>query len=323
VSSVADHHVTIPDALRAEIAADLEAGGDRARRWQPQTTGPLLLLASDGVDLVPGERVEMQFDHGPACLFTEGASVGVAVPGFWLRHAWAPIGGVDDGPLPDLDDRVVVLANLTTIDRTGRMGTVEYVEIDERRVGVGLSDGDYILGTRWAILPPEIPAEVHALRSDLDKALDISTGLAEIIGQPATSPTRPWRLGQAWSAHDGPMVTIAETGTGPADQRGRRPDDRLIGAMLRVDAQRVVDAVNHTRGDAESLRALRAAVTASASVGDPHARNARLSSALREIINTLGPDGVCTCTEHDDCGLRAEAAEALRIAREALEATGA
>lgn len=42
-----------------------------------------------------------------------------------------------------------------------------------------------------------------------------------------------------------------------------------------------------------------------------------LAAALREIVNTLGPDRVCTCTG-PDCGIRTEAAEALRIAREAL-----
>jgi hypothetical protein len=44
-------------------------------------------------------------------------------------------------------------------------------------------------------------------------------------------PDRPWRLGARWAAHDGPMVTIAETGTGPPDEQGRRDDDRLIGAL--------------------------------------------------------------------------------------------
>jgi hypothetical protein len=134
---------------------------------------------------------------------------------------------------------------------------------------------------------------------------------------------RRWRLGQAWAAHDGPLVTIAEEGAGPADKHGRRPDDRLVGAMGREDAERVVAAVNHTRGDAEALRTLRGAVTAAASIGDPHALNVHLQSALREIVNTLGPDRLCDCPEHDDCGLRAEVAEALRIAKEALGAPDA
>lgn len=47
--------------------------------------------------------------------------------------------------------------------------------------------------------------------------------------------------------------------------------------------------------------------------------NKTLTTALRDIVNVLGPDQLCTCHNPDpDCGLRDEAAEALRIARAAL-----
>lgn len=131
-------------------------------------------------------------------------------------------------------------------------------------------------------------------------------------------PDRPWRLGRRWDAHGGSMVTIVEVGTGPADEHGHRDGDRLIGALARADAERVVAAVNHRHDVGVGDTALRRAVNAAASIGDPQALIVRLSSALREIVNTLGPDQVCACPPRDECGLHEEAAEALRIARDAL-----
>jgi hypothetical protein len=52
---------------------------------------------------------------------------------------------------------------------------------------------------------------------------------------------RPWRLGESWAAHDGELVTVVEVGTGEPDAAGRRADDRLVGALLRADAELVVD----------------------------------------------------------------------------------
>lgn len=43
----------------------------------------------------------------------------------------------------------------------------------------------------------------------------------------------------------------------------------------------------------------------------------RLCSALRNIVNVLGPDSICSCTDND-CGLRDEASDALTVAKEAL-----
>jgi hypothetical protein len=62
--------------------------------------------------------------------------------------------------------------------------------------------------------------------------------------------TRPWRLGASWSSRNeqdpsaSPLVTIVEQGTGEPDEHGRRADDRLVGALGREDAERVVVCVN-------------------------------------------------------------------------------
>ena len=46
-----------------------------------------------------------------------------------------------------------------------------------------------------------------------------------------------------------------------------------------------------------------------------------LRSALRDVVNALGPDRICECGFGTvDCGLREEAAEALTTARAALSA---
>jgi hypothetical protein len=47
----------------------------------------------------------------------------------------------------------------------------------------------------------------------------------------------------------------------------------------------------------------------------------RYRLALQNIVNALGPDRICECgpDEGPDCGLREEAAEALRLAKKALE----
>ena len=46
---------------------------------------------------------------------------------------------------------------------------------------------------------------------------------------------------------------------------------------------------------------------------------AHLQSALRNIINALGPEHLCTCQAGSvECGLRDEAQEALDLARGAL-----
>lgn len=55
---------------------------------------------------------------------------------------------------------------------------------------------------------------------------------------------RIWRLGASWAAHEGPLVTIVEQGIEQADSNGRRTDDRLVAAMGREDAERVIRAVN-------------------------------------------------------------------------------
>lgn len=58
---------------------------------------------------------------------------------------------------------------------------------------------------------------------------------------------RPWRLGDSWSSKDpthSPLVTIVEYDPAETpDKQGRRPSDRLVGSLLREDAERAVAAV--------------------------------------------------------------------------------
>ena len=44
----------------------------------------------------------------------------------------------------------------------------------------------------------------------------------------------------------------------------------------------------------------------------------RYLRALTEIVATLGPERVCTCTLPDDCGMRDEAAYSLQLAKDVL-----
>jgi hypothetical protein len=75
-----------------------------------------------------------------------------------------------------------------------------------------------------------------------------------------TAPER-WRVGQCWSAKGG-LTTVVEVGRQPADEQGRRPDDRLVGVMETPELARfVVAAVNGpdsdkvSRLEAELMRA--------------------------------------------------------------------
>jgi hypothetical protein len=66
--------------------------------------------------------------------------------------------------------------------------------------------------------------------------------------------TRRWRIGASWASKDpaaSPLVTIAEYDPAePADEQGRRKSDRLVGSLLREDAERAVAAVNDNRLEA-------------------------------------------------------------------------
>jgi hypothetical protein len=254
--------ITIPTDLLAEVRADLEAGGDRAKRWRPAPPehrfgGVLVLQGGDrgaGLDAAGwvGEVRGMSTVDG----YPNVVEVAVLLPGEWFADAtgWALVGDVDTGPRPVEGDRIAVLTDEGGDCPEPWIGHVTYAPPGIGVVMATMATDGHLAAqeaavSRWAILPPEIPTEVHALHSDLDEALDVATGLAAIIGQPQPSE-------------------------------------------------------------------------ASAEVGDPHARIVQLRSALREIVNTLGPGGPCLC-HAPDCGLRAEAAEALRVATEALEASSA
>ncbi|GLY08325.1 hypothetical protein [Actinoplanes sp. NBRC 101535] len=60
-------------------------------------------------------------------------------------------------------------------------------------------------------------------------------------------PDQPYRVGGSWG------TTIVRTGTGPADDRGRRPDDKLVAVTLHDDralAELIVGLLNdHARRD--------------------------------------------------------------------------
>ena len=62
--------------------------------------------------------------------------------------------------------------------------------------------------------------------------------------------TRPWRLGASWSSRNekdpdhSPLVTIVEEGEGEPDEHGRREGDRLVGCMLRADADEVLELID-------------------------------------------------------------------------------
>jgi hypothetical protein len=63
--------------------------------------------------------------------------------------------------------------------------------------------------------------------------------------------TRRWRIGASTAAKPGPNDSIWEYDPAePADEQGRRKSDRLVGSLLREDAERAVAAVNDNRLDA-------------------------------------------------------------------------
>lgn len=58
-------------------------------------------------------------------------------------------------------------------------------------------------------------------------------------------------------------------------------------------------------------------VSASDHIARLNAEREELAARVREAINLLGPDDVCTCPPSDpDCGLKTEALEALRVLRD-------
>jgi DNA-binding transcriptional ArsR family regulator len=72
----------------------------------------------------------------------------------------------------------------------------------------------------------------------------------------------------------------------------------------------------HSRASGPDGRGIECSLCAAERSGS--AEVARLRSALTNVVNVLGPEGICRCPPSSDCGLRDEATEALRGAREAL-----
>lgn len=168
--------VTIPAALLEEIRADLEAAGTRPSRWRPATTdeAPVVALAyGDGRAYGPVEPVGVigtaygnwpSIDYDPYLVLRSDDPVAAT--------AWAPVGGVDDGPRPDVGDRVLVLADEGGDCPEPWIGHVTYAAWGNLPIGAVMSGGVTPLAaqesavTRWAILPPEVPADPHALQVD-------------------------------------------------------------------------------------------------------------------------------------------------------------
>jgi hypothetical protein len=159
---VADR-VTIPAALRDEIRADLAAGGDRARRWRPDVATRQVLSLHDG-DVC--DVLAMPRPNGT--LPVERAGIALS----WL-DAWAPVGGVDGGPRPEPGQRLLARRTPMRV-HDGHVGICRsarpvIAEFNPEHPAERDLAGSFAV-TEWAILPPEVPAEVHALRADLDQA---------------------------------------------------------------------------------------------------------------------------------------------------------
>jgi hypothetical protein len=72
-----------------------------------------------------------------------------------------------------------------------------------------------------------------------------------------TEPRRRWRIGASAAAKPGPNDSIWEYDPAePADEQGRRPSDRLVGSLLREDAERAVAAVNFAQPAHDEIRRL-------------------------------------------------------------------
>lgn len=168
--------IDIPAALRGEIAADLAAGGERAARWRPGVeTDHEVLIAGCTCDAPTnhdGHVGPATHDWLPIAASTDDAqgwtSLSVDVPQVAQCEceavAWAPVGGVDDGPRPGMGDRVLVLRSARAGD-----GWVGHVSWPPDPTGpVKVLDVDYEddhpqadAVTQWALLPPEIHTEHH------------------------------------------------------------------------------------------------------------------------------------------------------------------
>jgi hypothetical protein len=136
--------------------------------------------------------------------------------------------------------------------------------------------------TRWALLPPAAEPDVAEVVERIQRAAAADTrgpyvpviepadarcwvcnepdhgqcpecaealcqGQDAECSQPVNLPDvepRRWRTGISWGAAASQMATLVEEGTGEPDEDGRRPDDRLVGALPADDAELVVDAVN-------------------------------------------------------------------------------
>ena len=89
------------------------------------------------------------------------------------------------------------------------------------------------------------PEDEDRIADEIDDLIRDATITVELPEETDREPNRPrLRMGASWSRKGG-MATVIAEGTGPADEQGRRPRDRLIGVMADPEwAALVVRAVN-------------------------------------------------------------------------------
>lgn len=176
--------IDIPDALAAEVAADLAAGGERARRWipdcparqhwEPTLDGAKWTVLNLAETSYPNpDRLTVSYDLAYlACAAGELVDSNQMPWGYILAAAVVGSAADPSSPRPAEGDRVLVLAGESCI--VGQIGiwrglVATDVALFIEDVGYTLLDGE---ATRWAILPPA---------RDLDSAAE-NPSPAEALG---------------------------------------------------------------------------------------------------------------------------------------------
>jgi hypothetical protein len=172
--------VTIPAALRDEIAADLAAGGERAKRWHPRAImGVTWILALDGpyvgstgtsTGLAGWEYSDDGTHSGIFISADDGGPWQFDLDEMPQAHsvtAWAPVGAIDRprgmdlqarNPRPVEGDRILVLTDAGGDCPEPWIGHVTYASWGNLPVGAVMVGDSHLAVqegavTRWAILP--------------------------------------------------------------------------------------------------------------------------------------------------------------------------
>jgi hypothetical protein len=183
--------ITIPTDLLAEVRADLEAGGDRAKRWRPYVatgTHVWVLAAWDDVQGLAGRIARSVMEP------IESTGLGVEARGGirGLAIAWAPIGDDVGGYRPTEGDWVSVLTDEGGDCPEPWTGHITHAPPGPGPVGaVMAADGHLALQEavvhKWAILSPAQPTPGEA--STPDKPHEAAEASPDAI------PPGPWRVG--------------------------------------------------------------------------------------------------------------------------------